>query len=161
MSFRSTYSRRGFVASRILADLASGHADRTWEKQIRELIRPDVLILDDIVMRQLSAAQADDLYELVSERQGAVSDHYQQQGSQRPVPPLPQPRRCRVPTGPAHQYQPPGVMNGPSYRPNKRPKNTIDKAHQGPRPGFPYRRHNGTSWPQGSAVVETARSRAI
>ncbi|WP_433446330.1 ATP-binding protein [Streptomyces sp. CA-142005] len=26
--------------SRILADLAGGHADRTWEKRIRELVRP-------------------------------------------------------------------------------------------------------------------------
>ncbi|MFE7530745.1 ATP-binding protein [Kitasatospora sp. NPDC057542] len=33
-------------------------------------VRPDVLILDDFAMRQLTAAQADDLYELVSERQG-------------------------------------------------------------------------------------------
>ncbi|MFF7892551.1 ATP-binding protein [Streptomyces sp. NPDC007907] len=56
--------------SRILADLAGGHADRTWEKRIRELVRPDVLILDDFAMRQLTTAQADDLYELVSERQG-------------------------------------------------------------------------------------------
>nr|WP_328972833.1 ATP-binding protein [Streptomyces sp. NBC_00239] len=56
--------------SRILADLAGGHADRTWEKRIRGLICPNVLILDDFAMRQLTAAQADDLYELVSERQG-------------------------------------------------------------------------------------------
>jgi DNA replication protein DnaC len=56
--------------SRILADLAGGHADRTWEIRVRELVRPDVLILDDFAMRRLSAAQADDLYELVSERQG-------------------------------------------------------------------------------------------
>ncbi|MFE7112861.1 ATP-binding protein [Streptomyces sp. NPDC057575] len=53
-----------------LADLAGGHAGCTREKRIRELVRPDVLILDDFAMRQLSAAQADDLYELVSERQG-------------------------------------------------------------------------------------------
>ncbi|MFC9626373.1 ATP-binding protein [Streptomyces sp. NPDC056930] len=56
--------------NRILADLADGHADRTWDKRIRELARPDVLILDDCAMRQLNATQADDLYELVSERQG-------------------------------------------------------------------------------------------
>lgn len=49
-------------ASRILADLTGGHADRTWEKRIRELVRPDVLILDDFAMRQLSTAQADNLY---------------------------------------------------------------------------------------------------
>ncbi|WP_281288106.1 hypothetical protein [Streptomyces roseicoloratus] len=43
--------------SRILADLAGGHADRTWDKRLRELIRPDVLILDDFAMRQLSAVR--------------------------------------------------------------------------------------------------------
>ncbi|MER5281007.1 ATP-binding protein [Streptomyces sp. NPDC002809] len=47
--------------SRILADLAGGHADRTWDRRIRELVRPAVLTLDDFAMRQLSAAQADDL----------------------------------------------------------------------------------------------------
>ncbi|WP_324613818.1 ATP-binding protein [Streptomyces sp. DSM 15324] len=36
--------------SRVLAELAGGHADRTWDKRIRELIRPDVLILDDFAM---------------------------------------------------------------------------------------------------------------
>ncbi|WP_282613025.1 ATP-binding protein [Streptomyces sp. GESEQ-35] len=56
--------------SRILAGLAGGHADRTWDERIRELVRPDVLILDDFTMRQLNATQADDLYESVSERQG-------------------------------------------------------------------------------------------
>ena len=51
-------------ASRILAELADGHAGRTWDKRIRELIRPDLLILDDFAMHQLTAPQADDLYEL-------------------------------------------------------------------------------------------------
>nr|WP_318658303.1 ATP-binding protein [Streptomyces triticiradicis] len=88
--------------------LPGGDADRTWEKRIHELVRPDILILDDFAMRQLSGAQADDLYELVSERQGrsliitsnrAPSDWY---------PHFPQPRRRRVPPGPTHQHQPPG-----------------------------------------------------
>lgn len=46
--------------SHILAQLAGGQADRTWDKRMRELIRPDPLILDDFAMRQLSASQADD-----------------------------------------------------------------------------------------------------
>ncbi|MFF4692820.1 ATP-binding protein [Streptomyces sp. NPDC001307] len=54
----------------MLAELAGGQADRTWDKRIRQLIRPDLLILDAFAMRQLSASQTDDLYELVSERQG-------------------------------------------------------------------------------------------
>ncbi|MFF3430232.1 ATP-binding protein [Streptomyces sp. NPDC002602] len=49
--------------SRSLADLAGSHADSTWDKRIRELVRPDVLILDDFAMRRLGASQADDLYE--------------------------------------------------------------------------------------------------
>ena len=36
----------------------------------RELTRPAVLILDDFAMRELTAAQADDLYELITERAG-------------------------------------------------------------------------------------------
>src|SRR6266487_423953 len=54
--------------SRALADLAGGHADRTWPRRLAELVRPDLLILDDFAMRELTAQQADDLYELISER---------------------------------------------------------------------------------------------
>ncbi len=54
--------------SRALADLAGGHADRTWTKRLAELVRPTLLVLDDFAMRELTAQQADDLYELTSER---------------------------------------------------------------------------------------------
>ena len=54
--------------SRALADLAGGHADRTWPKRLGELVRPALLILDDFAIRELTAQQADDLYELISER---------------------------------------------------------------------------------------------
>jgi hypothetical protein len=113
--------------SRVLAELAGGHADRTWDKRMRELIRPDVLILDDFAMRQLTAAQADDLYELVSERQGrsliitsnrAPSDWY----PLFPNPVVAESLLDRV-INTSHQV----IMNGPSYRPNKRPKNPGDK----------------------------------
>lgn len=54
--------------SRVLADLGGGHADRTWDRRLREYTRPAVLILDDFAMRELTPIQADDLYELISER---------------------------------------------------------------------------------------------
>lgn len=54
--------------SRVLADLAGGHADRTWDRRLRDYTRPTVLILDDFAMRELTGPQADDLYELISER---------------------------------------------------------------------------------------------
>jgi IstB-like ATP binding protein len=56
--------------SRVLASLAGGRADRTWDKRLAELTRPAVLVLDDFGMRELTAPQADDLYELVTERSG-------------------------------------------------------------------------------------------
>ncbi|MFJ2774691.1 ATP-binding protein [Streptomyces sp. NPDC087300] len=113
--------------SRILAELAGGHADRTWDRRMREIIRPDLLILDDFAMRQLTAQQADDLYELVSERQGrlviitsnrAPSDWY-------PLFPNPVVAESLLDRliNASHQV----IMNGPSYRPNKRPKNPTDK----------------------------------
>jgi len=52
---------RFLKTSRLLADLAGGHADRTWDKRLREFTRPDILILDDFGMRELTATQAYDL----------------------------------------------------------------------------------------------------
>jgi len=67
--------RRGHTAaftktSRLLADLAGGAADRTWGTRLRRWARPALLICDDFAMRELSMAQADDLYELITERAG-------------------------------------------------------------------------------------------
>ncbi|MFH8681253.1 ATP-binding protein [Streptomyces lydicus] len=109
-----------------MAELAGGHADRTWQKRIRELIRPDVLILDDFAVRQLTATQADDLYELVSERQGrslvitsnrAPSDWY---------PLFPNPVVAASLLDRLFNTSLQVIMNDPSYRPNKRPKKTAD-----------------------------------
>ncbi|SOE24834.1 DNA replication protein DnaC [Streptomyces sp. OK228] len=116
--------------SRILAELAGGHADRTWEKRIRELVRPDVLILDDFAMRQLSAAHADDLYELVSERQGrsliitsnrAPSDWY-------PLFPNPVVAESLLDRliNTSHQV----IMNGPSYPSEQAPQEPHRQARQ-------------------------------
>lgn len=126
LAIRQGANVRFAKTSRILADLAGGHADRTWAKRIRELVRPDVLILDDFAMRQLTAAQADDLYELVSERQGrsliitsnrAPSDWY-------PLFPNPVVAESLLDRliNTSHQV----IMNGPSFRPNKRPKRSSD-----------------------------------
>jgi len=54
--------------SRVLAELAGGRADGTWEQRLRRLARFDLLILDDFALRAFTGAQGDDFYELVSER---------------------------------------------------------------------------------------------
>ncbi|MFD5013809.1 ATP-binding protein [Streptomyces chartreusis] len=110
--------------SRILAELAGGHADRTWNRRMREIVRPDLLLFGDFAMRQMTVPQADDLYDLISERQSrsaiitsnrALSDCY-------PLFPNPVVAESLLDRliNAGHQV----IMNGPSYRPNKRPKAT-------------------------------------
>ncbi|MBF6225076.1 ATP-binding protein [Nocardia abscessus] len=109
--------------SRLLATLAGGHADRTWDKRLAEFVRPAVLILDDFGMRELTAPQADDLYELISER-STSGGSLVLTSNRSPVdwyPLFPNPVVAEslldrlINT--SHQV----FMNGPSYRPNKRP----------------------------------------
>jgi DNA replication protein DnaC len=108
--------------SRLLADLAGGHADRSWESRLRRWARPALLICDDFAMRAFSATQADDLYELISERAGrslvitanrAATDWY----SLFPNPVVAESILDRVVNG-AHHV----AMPGRSYRPNRRPR---------------------------------------
>lgn len=119
--------RRGYTVaftktSRLLADLSGGHADRSFETRLRRWARPQLLLLDDFAMRELTVAQADDLYELVTERGGkslvitanrAAEDWY----SLFPNPVVAESILDRV-VNRAHQLE----MAGRSYRSTARPK---------------------------------------
>ncbi len=118
--------RRGYTvaftkASRLLADLAGGHADRTWETRLRRWARPPVLVIDDFAMRAFTPTQSDDLYELVTERAGksliatanrAAVDWY----SLFPNAVVAESILDRVVNSAHHIH-----MDGKSYRPNTRP----------------------------------------
>ena len=110
---------------RAMAHLTGGHADRTWDKRLRELTRPAVLVLDDFAMRELTAPQADDLYELITERAGktliltsnrAPADWY-------PLFPNPVVAESLLDRLINNSHQ--CFMNGPSYRPNKSPSRVV------------------------------------
>jgi DNA replication protein DnaC len=113
--------------SRVLATLAGGHADRTWDKRLRELARPAVLILDDFGMRELTITQADDLYELISERTAAgrslILTSNRSPVDWYPLFPNPVVAESLLDRliNTSHQV----FMNGPSYRPNKRPGRSV------------------------------------
>jgi DNA replication protein DnaC len=118
---RAGYSVSFTKTSRLLADLAGGHADRTWEARLKRWARPGLLILDDFAMREFTLTQADDLYELVTERAGRsliltanrkASDWY----SLFPNPVVAESILDRV-VNRAHHV----AMEGRSYRPNHRP----------------------------------------
>ena len=54
--------------SALLSDLAGGRGDGSWQARLRRYLAPDLLILDDFGMREHTALQAEDLYELISKR---------------------------------------------------------------------------------------------
>ena len=56
------------TCSKLLAELAGGHADRTFEARVDKLAKPALLVVDDWAMREFSVAQADDVFELLQER---------------------------------------------------------------------------------------------
>ena len=110
--------------SRLLADLAGGHADRSWDNRLRRWARPALLICDDFAIREFTASQADDLYELITERAGrsliltanrAAADWY----PLFPNPVVAESILDRV-INTAHHL----AMPGRSYRPNRRPGRT-------------------------------------
>jgi DNA replication protein DnaC len=107
--------------SRALTHLAGGHADHTWENRLRELARPNLLILDDWAMRELTPTQADDLYELINERAGksVILTSNRSPVDWYPLFPNPVVAESLLDRliNSSHQI----FMNGPSYRPNKRP----------------------------------------
>ena len=65
---RLGYSVLFSKASRLLSDLGGGRADGTWEKRLRCYLKPDLLILDDFAMKELTKSQAEDFYELIDQR---------------------------------------------------------------------------------------------
>lgn len=86
----------------------------------------DVLILDDFAMRQLGGPGRRSL-RTGQRTTGPLFDHHGQPGAQRLVSALPNPVVAELLLylliNTSHQV----IMNGPSYRPNKRPKNPTDK----------------------------------
>lgn len=106
---------------RALAELAGGHADGTWTRRLRELARPAVLVLDDFAMRELTPAQADDLYELINERanRSLILTSNRSPVDWYPLFPNPVVAESLLDRliNNSHQL----FMNGASYRPHKRP----------------------------------------
>jgi len=65
---RQGYSVLFTKASRLLSDLGGGRADDTWDKRLRRYLKPDLLIIDDFALKELTKTQAEDLYELIDRR---------------------------------------------------------------------------------------------
>jgi DNA replication protein DnaC len=70
---RQGYSVHSFRLSRLLVDLHIGRGDGSWEKILRDLKKPDLLILDDFGLAPLEPIQCRDFLEVVEDRYGSAS----------------------------------------------------------------------------------------
>ena len=128
--------RRGYDAmfvtcSRMLAELAGGHADRSFAVRLKALAKPAVLVVDDFAMRDFSLAQADDFYELVCERVGKPGRSLVLTSNRSPADWYPLFPNAVVGESvldrvinTSHHL----LMDGKSFRPNRRPGRAPDKA---------------------------------
>jgi DNA replication protein DnaC len=121
--------RRGYqvaftTCSRILGELAGGHADRSFAQRVKRLASPAVLICDDFAMREFTTAQADDFYELLRERVGRPGKSLIVTANRQPADWYPLFPNAVVGESildrllnSAHHL----LMEGKSFRPNRRP----------------------------------------
>jgi DNA replication protein DnaC len=121
--------RRGYhvmflTCSRLLAELAGGHADNTFAARLRRLSKPSLLVIDDFAMRDFSVTQADDFYELLCERVGQPARSMILTSNRSPADWYPLFPNAVVGESildrlinTSHHL----LMDGHSYRPNRRP----------------------------------------
>jgi DNA replication protein DnaC len=67
------YSVRYFRLSRLLLALTQAKADGSYQKQLSQLAKTQVLIIDDWGLEAMTAAQRNDLMEIMDDRHGATS----------------------------------------------------------------------------------------
>ena len=110
LAVRTGAEARFHKTSKLLVDLAGGHADGTFTKRLAAHAKPAVLILDDFALREFTAQQADDLYELVSQRvaDGNPLIITANRAPQYWYPLFPNPVVAGLPR-PPDQHEPPGI----------------------------------------------------
>ena len=65
---RAGYRVRFIRADRLLKILARSRADNSFDRELRGLISPDLLIVDDFALKKLSSQATSDFYDLLIER---------------------------------------------------------------------------------------------
>jgi DNA replication protein DnaC len=67
-AYRLGYDVRFTKAVNLFRILLAGRADYSWEKRLKKYLAPDLLFIDDFGLSALIAIQAEDFYEIVTER---------------------------------------------------------------------------------------------
>ena len=117
-------------AIKLFRSLLAARADHSWEKRIKKYLAPDLLIIDDFGLCTLTSTQAEDFYEIITERHLKSSIIIT---SNRPtqdwVPLFPDPVMANSALDRLAHHAHHLLMEGESYRRKLRPKysNTQNK----------------------------------
>jgi len=65
---RTGHSVLFIKTAKLFRALNSARADGTWEKALRKLLTPEVLIIDDFGLSTMTMTQSEEFYEIVAER---------------------------------------------------------------------------------------------
>jgi DNA replication protein DnaC len=110
-------------ALKLFRFLMAGRADHSWEKRMKKYLAPDLLIIDDFGLSPLNSIQAEDFYEIVTERHLKSSIIIT---SNRPpqdwVPLFPDPVMANSALDRLAHHAHHLIMEGESYRRKLRPK---------------------------------------
>ena len=110
-------------AIKLFRSLLAARADHSWEKRIKKYLVPDLLIIDDFGLCALTSTQADDFYEIITERHLKSSIIIT---SNRPtqdwVPLFPDPVMANSALDRLAHHAHHLVLEGESYRKKLRPK---------------------------------------
>ena len=133
---RQGYDVRYMKTARLLSDLGGGHADGTWQQRLHIYTLPDLLILDDFGMREFNTQQSEDLYELICERHLrrstiVVSNRPPQDWYALFANPVIAEGALDRLVNSAHHI----LMEGASYRPQRRPDRQDPKGKEVEQPG--------------------------
>jgi DNA replication protein DnaC len=112
--------------------LLAGRADHSWEKRLKKYLAPDLLIIDDFGLTSLSPTQAEDFYEVITERHLKSSIIIT---SNRPpqdwVALFPDPVMANSALDRLAHHAHHLIMQGESYRRNLKPKLSTQSAQKG------------------------------
>jgi DNA replication protein DnaC len=129
LACRRNHSVSFTTASALLGHLAGGHADRSFGARLRRLLAVDLLVIDDVALRPFTDSQADDLYELATARAGRSTIYTANRAPADWYPLFPNPVIAESLLDRLINSSHVLLLDGPSYRPRKRPRRPGDPSN--------------------------------
>jgi DNA replication protein DnaC len=122
LACRKGYDVLFIKAVKLFRTLLATRADHSWEKRIKRLLTPDLLIIDEFGLTPLTLHQAEDFYEIVAERHLKSSIITSNRPPQDWIPLFPDPVMANSALDRLAHHAHHIILEGESYRKKLTPK---------------------------------------